>query len=183
MAKRASSKRFAQALFELSLQRDQLEPWAADLKQVSEALDHVELRSFLEHAKIPLQRKVETIKQAFQDTDPIIQNLLCLLVSRGIIDLAPEVEQVFQQLLNEHEGREEVEVHSAVPLETSEEERIGRFLADLIKKEIVLSSSVEPSMLGGLVIRVGDKLIDGSTRTKLEELGKRLQRDTSVIGV
>ena len=183
MPRRASAKRYAQAVFDLALERGQLEQWAEDLGLISQALQDQELRAFLEHAKIPLPRKVQTIEDGFQGLDPLVQNLLSLLVSRGLVELVPEVEQVYQQLLNEFRGREQVEVYSAVPLEDPERERIARFLAELINKEIVLDSQVDPSILGGLVIKVGDKLIDGSTRTRLEELGSRLQRDGAEMGV
>jgi F-type H+-transporting ATPase subunit delta len=176
MPGRASAKRYAQATFELAVQQDRLDRWAGDLRLINEGLQNPELKTFLEHAKIPLPQKVQTIAEVFPEADPLVQNLLSLLVSRGLVDLALEVENEYEQLLNEFRGREQVEVLSAVALETSERNRIAGFLTALMNKEIVLDSQVDPSILGGLVIKVGDRLIDGSTRTKLEELGKELQR-------
>ena len=182
MPRRASAKRYAQAAFDLALELGRLDLWAGDLRLVSEALQTQELRAFLEHAKVPLPQKVRTIREVFPGVDPLVQNLLSLLVSRGLTELLHEVQKGYQQLLNEHRSREEVAVWSAVPLEDPERERVARFLTELIQKEILLDSRVDPSILGGLVIKVGDKLIDGSTRTRLEELGKRLQRDSARVG-
>ena len=176
MAKRASAKRYAQATFDIALQRDQLDQWASDLGLVVEALQNEEFSAFLEHAKVPLAQKVQTIGEAFQGVDPMVRNLLSLLVSRGLAELVPEVEEGYRELLDQHRGREKVDVSSAVPLEDSEREQIIRVLTRLINKEVVLDSRVDPSILGGLVIKVGDRLIDGSTRTRLEGLGKQLQR-------
>ena len=176
MAKRASAKRYAQATFDIALQRGQLDQWASDLGLVVEALQNEDFSAFLEHAKVPLAQKVQTIEEAFQEVDPMVLNLLSLLVSRGLADLVHEVEEGYRELLDQHRGREKVDVSSAVPLEDSEREQIIRFLTRLINKEVVLDSRVDPSILGGLVIKVGDRLIDGSTRTRLEGLGKQLQR-------
>ena len=176
MAKRGSAKRYAQATFDIALQRDQLDQWANDLRLVVEALQNEEFSTFLEHSKVPLSRKVQTIGEAFPGIDPLVRNLLSLLVSRGLVEMVPDVEEGYQELLDQHRGREKVDVSSAVPLEDSEREQIIRFLTRLINKEVVLDSQVDPSILGGLVIKVGDRLIDGSTRTRLEGLGKELQR-------
>ncbi len=176
MANRASSKRYVQAAFDIALQRDRLDQWASDLRLVVDALQNEEFSAFLEHAKVPLSRKVQTIGEALQEVDPLVQNLLSLLVSRGLVELVPEIEEGYRELLGQHRGREQVEVSSAVPLEESEREQIVRFLTRLINKDVVLDSRVDPSILGGLVIKVGDRLIDGSTRTRLQGLGKQLQK-------
>ena len=182
MARRGSAKRYAQALFDIGLERGQLDAWADELHSIREALQAQELRAFLEHAKVPLSRKVRIIEEALSQTDPLLRNLLSLLVSRGLVDLMGEIETGYGRLSDQHKGREHVEVYSVVPLEDTERERISKFLTDLIEKEVLLDSRVDPSILGGLVIRVGDKLIDGSTRTRLVELGKQLQRDGAGVG-
>jgi F-type H+-transporting ATPase subunit delta len=183
MPRRASAKRYAKAVFDLAIERDQLDRLAEDLRLMNETLQNQELRAFLEHAKVPLPRKVQAVGEVLAGVDPLMRNLLSLLVSRGLVDLVSEVEDGYQQLLNEFRGREQVEVRSAVPLEDPETERIAQFLTRLINKEIVLDSQVDPSILGGLVIKVGDRMIDGSARTRLGELGKQLQRYSAGIGV
>ena len=152
------------------------------MQTINQGLQAEEFRAFLEHAKVPMPRKVHTIGEVLAGVDPIMQNLLFVLVSRGLVDLVPEVQQAYQGLLDEFKGREQVQVSSAVPLEDGERVRIALFLSELINKDVVLDTRVDPSILGGLVIKIGDKLIDGSTRTRLEELGRQLQRDSSAIG-
>ena len=179
MPRRGSARRYAEALFQLAMDQDTLDAAAQQLGQANELLQDHDLRAFLQHAKIPLQRKVETVRQLLAEAGLLVQNTLCLLVSRGLVDLTGEVEEEYRQLLNQHRSREEVEVRSAVPLEDAERERVARFVSALIDKEVVLEARVDPSILGGLVITIGDRLIDGSTRTRLTELGKQLQRNTS----
>jgi F-type H+-transporting ATPase subunit delta len=182
MPRRGSAKRYAQALFDLAVERDQVDGWAEDLILVDETLRDEELRTFLEHAKIPLQRKISAIGEAFRQVDPMVTNVLSLLVSRGMVDLVSEVSEGYQRLLNELRNREQVEVWSAVPLEDQERERVARVLTGLIDKEVIVESHVDSSMIGGLVIKVGDKLIDGSTRKRLADLGEKLQTDVAVLG-
>lgn len=183
MPRKASSKRFAQAVFGLALERGRLDQWAADLGVINEALRSPELKAFLDHAKVPLSQKVRTIEEVAPSVDPLMRNLLSLLVSRGIVELFREVSKEYHRLLDKFKGRVQVEVVSAVPLENGEKERLARFLTELVQKEIVLESRVEPSVLGGLLIKIGDRLIDGSTRSRLSDLGKRLQRYASGVGV
>ena len=183
MPGRVSAKRYAQAIFDLARENGQVERWGDDMRQVVETLQNQELRAFLEHAKVPLHSKVSTIHEIFQGAEPLVRNLTSLLVSRGLVDLVSEVEVFYRRLLNDLMSREQAEVRSAVPLGDPEKERISSFLTALINKDVVLESRVDPSILGGLVIKVGDKLIDGSTRTRLDDLGKRLQSNISIAGV
>jgi F-type H+-transporting ATPase subunit delta len=171
---RASAKRYAQAVFDIARENDTLDLWADGLRSIQEAMDNEEFRSFLEHAKVPLFQKVDTVGEVLAGMDPLVQNLMSLLVSRGLTGLVPNIEKEYQRMLDVVRNREQVEVYSAVPLEDTEKERITQFLARLMNKEVVVNSRVDPSILAGLVIRVGDKLIDGSTRARLESLGKQL---------
>ena len=172
----ASAKRYAQAIFDLALERERLDQWAEGLGALCKAMENPDMFGFLEHAKVTMPQKVRTIEEALPDVDPMLRNLLCVLVDRGLTELVPEVEKGYRRLLDAHMGREQVQVSSAVPLEDSEQKNISDFLSGLIHKEVVMETRVDPSILGGLVIRVGDRLIDGSTRTRLAEMGKRLQR-------
>ena len=175
MPRKVSAKRYAQAAFELALEQDKLEHWEAGLNRIGEALEVNELRAFLGNAKIPLAVKVQTIQAALGYIDPLMLNLLNLLVSRGISDLLPDVLTAYRHLLDQHRGREQVDLYSAVPLEDNERQQIATFVEGFIHKEVVLESMVDPSILAGLVIRVGDKLIDGSARTRLQLLSRDLK--------
>ncbi len=92
------------------------------------------------------------------------------------LPLLGEIAQQFDVLRALEEQNLDVEVVSAFPLTDAESERLARVLRDKYKKEVTLTSRVDPSLLGGAIIRAGDTVIDGSVRGKLEKLGESLLR-------
>jgi F-type H+-transporting ATPase subunit delta len=182
MARRVSGQRYAQAIFELAVEQNQLEQWAEDLRFADQVLQDEEFRTFLSHAEVPLDRKTGAIDSVLGDVNPLVKNLVSLLVTRGAASLIHDVQVGYNRLLDEYRGRQQVEVTSAVPLDDQELERITRFASSLIHKEVVVSTHVDESILGGVVIQIGDQLLDGSTKARLEELRKQLRSEVLVPG-
>ena len=180
MAKRVSGQRYAQAIFELALQNDQLELWSNDLRLADQVLQDEEFRAFLSHAEVPLERKINAVNTVLESVDPLVKNLVALLVTRGVASLMHDVQTAYNRLVDAHRGRQQVEVTSAVPLSDQELERITRFASNLINKEVVVSTQVDESILGGVVIQIGDQLLDGSTRSRLEALRKQIRSEVMV---
>jgi len=183
MPKRVSGKRYAQALFELAVEHNQLDQWAEDLRFTDQVLQDEGFLALLQHAEVPLERKISAVDTVLQDVSPLIKNLVYLLITRGAVGLIHQVQIGYNQMLDEYRGKQRVEVTSAVPLEDQELERITRFVANLIQKEVVVSTHVDESILGGVIIQIGDQLLDGSTRSRLEELRKQIRSDAAVSGV
>ena len=182
MASTLRAKRYAQAIYEMATSAEPrevektLDAWAKDFSRISEALSGEEFRVFLKHAKVPFDRKVEAIHEALgKRVNPLARNLLCVMVSQGLSDMATEVESEFQGLLDERRGVERVSVYSAIALRSRERKRIARFVEKMTSKKVELEAHVDPAIIGGLVLRIGDKLLDGSTRTKLEGLREELE--------
>ena len=182
MAPKASGKRYAQAIFELALRDEQLEPWSAELEMVSGILGDEDFNAFLKHADVPLDQKVRSIDTVLASAHSLIRNMISVLVSRGLVDLAPDIREAYVDLLDEHAGRQRVGVTSAVELDQPEVDRIAAFVSGLIKKEVVISTQVDESILGGVVIQIGDQLLDGSTRSRLEGLRSRLHSGGLALG-
>ena len=183
MPKRVSGKRYSQAIFELAVQHAQLDQWLEDLRFVDQVLQDGEFRTFLKHAEVPTSQKIQAIDTVLGDAHPLVRNLIALLVTRGVVDLVHDVQTGYAHLLDEHRGRQQVDVISAVPLDDQGLERITRFVSALIHKEVAVSAQVDESILGGVIIQVGDQLLDGSTRSRLEELRQQIRSDVAVPGV
>ena len=174
MPRRPSSKRYALAIFQIALEQGDIERWQSDLQALDEALQEREFASFLGMPKIRLDQKMSVIREAFPEMNPLAQNLLGLLVARGAVDTLPSIRESYGDLLDRHRGLERASVVSAVPLGDEQRERLAQSLRELMGKEIELTASVDPSIVAGLVARVGDRLIDGSARTRLQNLRKSL---------
>ncbi len=170
MANRLSGQRYAQAIFELAEEHEQLEQWDQDLRLAADVLGDEEFALFLKHAEVPVERKTSAIDEVLSEVHPLVRNLVSLLVNRGSVDAMRDVQEGYSHLLDERLGRQRVEVTTAVPLEDAELERITNFVAQLVGREVVLSTQVDDSILGGLIIQIGDRLLDGSTSSALERM-------------
>ena len=183
MPAQVSGKRYAQAIFELAREQDQLDQWAGDLQLVEHALQDGDFKAFLKHVEVPAADKVRAISTVLSAVHPLVQNLVHILVTGGLVDLVPQLHGAYEALLDEHLARQRVEVTSAILLEDQELERITNFLSGLIQKEVVATTMVDESILGGVVIRIGDRLLDGSARSRLEGLRNRLHAGVSLSGL
>ena len=174
MATKGSPRRYAEALFELAQERRELEAWVERLQTLVELLQNEELRNFLESPSIQLEDKVRTIRDLLEGESPLLQNLLALLTSKQHLRLASSILEEYQRLANASLGIETAQVVTAVSLEAAEQSRIAQRLSQMVDREVRIQSRVDPAILGGFIARLGDRLIDGSTRSRLRELRREL---------
>ncbi len=182
MAAKVSGKRYSQAIFELALEHDQLDQWEGDLDFVHGVLRDEEFRALLGHADVSIENKMKAIEAVMEQIHPLVLNMVKLLVTKGLVSVAGDLKDGYLELLDEHRGRQRVEVTSAVPLEPAELDRITKFVSELVRKEVVVSTEVDESILGGLVIQIGDRLLDGSTRSRLDALRNQMHSQVAVPG-
>ena len=147
-----------------------MDQWDGELEFIDGVLQDEEFNALLKHADVPVSNKRRAIDAVLRDLHPLLRNLINLLVTKGLVDAVHDVRADYGGLLDDHRGRQRVKVTSAVPLEQDEMDRITQFLSSLVRKEIVVSSDVDESILGGVVIQVGDQLLDGSTKSRLDAL-------------
>jgi F-type H+-transporting ATPase subunit delta len=175
MPKAASARRYAQAVFQIALESGELERWMDDLSFLAQALVNRDFAEFLDAPQIPLGQKTELISNTLGNAvGPLARNLVSLLSSRNLAHLLPEVAEQYQRLLDAHRGIEQAEVVSAVPLSDGQRRRVGELLQGMVGKEIRLATRVDPQVLGGFVAKVGDRVVDGSTRTRLRAMRREL---------
>ncbi len=177
MAQQLSGKRYAQAIFDLALENDQAEQWGGDLAVVAEVFEDSEFAALLKHADVPAANKLAATASVLAGINPLVRNLVDLLVSKNSVDSITGVYSGYTELLDRHLGRQRVEITTAVPLESAETDRIISFVNGLINNEVVLTTMVDESILGGLVIQIGDRLLDGSTKARLDGLRNRLHTE------
>ena len=173
---RASARRHAQAAFQIALERSELDMWRGDLKRISEAMEDPLLVAFLQSPKVPFEEKARILSQRLEGINPLAMNLAFLLVAKGRLGIVEEIVLEYGRLLDEHRGIAHAEVATAVPLDLDEKDRLTHRLSDMMAKEILVTTKLDPSIIGGLIARVGDKLIDGSIKSRLLALRESLVR-------
>ena len=159
----------------MGLEKGELDIWLDDLAALAQALENREFSELLDAPQVPVTRKADVIKDALGDSvGPLALNLVSLLSSRNVAHLVSEIAEQYQRLLDAHRGIEQAEVISAVVLNDEQRQRIELLLREIVGRDVRLTSRVQPQILGGLVARVGDRVIDGSTKTKLLEMRRQL---------
>jgi F-type H+-transporting ATPase subunit delta len=174
MAKKANARRYAQAIFEIAQEKNELDRWQTDLLKVDAAVGEVDFLAALESPKIKFEDKSRFLKERLGAVNPLTLNLALLLISRSAISLISEIAREYKGLLDEHRGIKTADIVTAVPIDDSEKNKLAAKLGELVKAKVEITSQVNPDILGGMVVRVGGKLLDGSTRSKLIALKREL---------
>ena len=169
-----SAKRYAQAALELAVERDELESWQVSLRKIADLAADARLVGLLENPRLSSVLKKDLLEERLGKINPLALNLACLLTSRSRLRFAGDISQQYDRLLDAYSGIEHAEVVTALPLEDEDKARISRRLGEIMGRKIVIDAQVDPSIVGGFIAKVGDTLIDGSLRGKLEALRKSL---------
>ena len=171
MARTVSERRYAQAVFQIALERGELDAWLEDLRLLAQARENEALFAILDAPHVSVSRKVGVANDAFGGSiSPLALNLISLLASRNAAYLAADIAEHYQRLLDAHRGIERAEAVSAVPLSDEQRRKVEEVLRGIAGKEVRLTWRVDPHVLGGLVVRIGDRLLDGSTRARLQAM-------------
>ncbi len=167
------AKRYADAFLKLALESHAVDEWGRALERASEALTRETLRD-LAAASIPLHVRSEAVERAFASETAAVRALLRMLLERNRVMLFPAVARAYRDLLDRRAGVEKAVVTTAVPLATDELQELVARLERESGKRLRATVAVDPSLLGGLVFRIGDHQLDGSVRTRLALLREHL---------
>lgn len=165
--------RYATALFDLALEQQVLDAVGADLESFAGMLDDApDLTRALASPLIDAQTKIEIIKAlgARAGFSDLTVRFLGVMGQRGRLGAAGDVIGAFLAMLADHRGETTVEIASATPLEPGQERAVTDMLQASLGKTVRLQAAVDPALLGGLVVRVGSRMIDASLKTKLRHL-------------
>ena len=174
MARGVSSKRYAQAVFQIALDGNELEKWQSDLEALGAKLGDRQLSSLFENPKVPFREKQRILRTVLAGVGPLAMNLAYLLVAKNRLGILGDLIAEYGHLVDAHRGRAHAKVTTAVSLEERGRGVLEERLAKMMQKEMVITTSVDPEIIGGVVVRIGDQLIDGSIRTRLQELRRGL---------
>ena len=175
MPAEVAAKRYAQAAFGLA-GRDAA-AWTAALDRIAVFLTEGDSARVLTNRRVAAETKQEIVEAGLGDLPRLPLNLARLLVQKGRSALARQVADYFGELLAESEGRARASAVTAVELSDQDRENLTQRLRERTGRRILLETSVDPAILGGIVVQIGDRLIDGSTRARLNALRRQLVGD------
>ncbi len=165
------AKRYARALIEVAKERGLIDTVEADLKLVVESIQQSEeLKKFLTHPKVEKEAKKELFSQLFEGkvTAETLNFLFVLIDNERETDLA-FISAAFVSLANEERGIADAVITTAKPLSEEEQTELTQQFGASIGKKLRVQTAVDPSILGGVVVKIGDRLYDGSIKAKLEK--------------
>lgn len=176
MSNSAVAKRYALALFQLTKENQLLDQLEQELRIVKEVVTNTQgLTALLNSPKLSKAKKKEILAEAFATANPIVINTLKVLVDRSREDAITDVADHFIELANEERGIAAATVYSIRPLTAAESTALSESFATKVgKKSLTINNIVDSNLLGGIKLRIGNRIFDGSLRGKLERLERKL---------
>jgi F-type H+-transporting ATPase subunit delta len=167
---------YAEALMALAEEQNAMDEIAADVAVIVNATGQVgELAQMLASPIMPARLKKQVLQRVFPDLHPLMRNFLSLLVDRGRIPFLLDICKQWQMLLRQRRNIALAQVTSAIPLNDTQKEQLRQKLLALTSAQgVELELSVDPSLIGGLAIKIGSQIVDVSVRGQLRRLASRL---------
>lgn len=176
MSNSAVAKRYALALFQLSKEHQLLDQMETELRVVKEVVtNNPGLTALLVSPKLSKAKKKEILAEAFSSASPFVLNTLKIMIDRGRADNLTALVDQFIELSNEDRGIASAEVYSTRQLTADESAALSSVFASKVgKKSLTINNIVDSNLLGGVKLRIGNRIFDGSLRGKLERLERTL---------
>jgi F-type H+-transporting ATPase subunit delta len=175
MARReTAARRYAEAAFQVASADGTLNRWQVDLAVLADALAIPQLRAVMEHPAIPFRDKERVLRRVVTEVAIEPMNLVLLMIRRGRPGAVPALRAHFEELVRHHRGITRADVRTALPLDDADRAELERTLERLAGRQVEFTETVDPGLIGGIAVRIGDRLYDASVRSRLERLRARL---------
>ncbi len=162
---------YAQAVFEEGTEKKSLGTWSTALACLSAIVADADMRRVLNDPRVDRAKKEKLLFEVAGDSfDAAAKNFVRVLLDGGRVLVTPDIAVLFEQMKARTEGKVEVEVVSAYALEAEQEGVIADAVKRRVGKEVDIKSTVDPALVGGVIIRIGDTVIDASLRGRLKQL-------------
>jgi F-type H+-transporting ATPase subunit delta len=172
-----AARRYAKALFDLAIEQNALDRMTAEMRAVGETVaGSRELQLALSNPTVDPASRKAVMSQVVQrlGVSPTVRNAVLLITDHGRVGVLPQIAELLGNLADERAGKVRAEVTSAAPLTEAQYTRLTATLERLTGRKISLARKVDPTLIGGVVTRIGDKVYDGSVKTRLAELRNAL---------
>jgi F-type H+-transporting ATPase subunit delta len=184
MLKGAIARRYAEAIFGLAIKQNTLDRTLDDVQGIAQLFSRRTLAYLLREPKVPAQRKETALREALSSRVlPTSLNLALLVVDRGLADLMPNIAVELQRMVFDYKNQAEAEVTTAAPMDDQQQVLVKQALEQRTGRTILLHTRVNPAILGGVVARVGDQVIDGSVQQRLHALQRQLLNGVATASI
>jgi F-type H+-transporting ATPase subunit delta len=169
------ARRYAEAVFDIARQQNAIDRWRSDIAFLRELLTNRRLVFVLSEPKVAFETKRAILTDlAGSRVQPDALGMALLIVEDGLVELMPNIAREFDRLYDDYYNRAEATITTALPLDQGERASLEAHLRQITGKNIILTTQVDSTILGGIIARVGDTLIDGSLRRRLDVLRDRI---------
>lgn len=179
MSDNISAEQHAKEIFKTALESNELNRWQSDLRKLANFARDTTLVALLENPKVSPDDKAKELSERLGETTPEVIKFFSEIISKGELSDIEDISYEYQKLVDSHrgiEGTENADITTAIPLDDEYTLSIARRLTSIIGKPVVVNATVDPELVGGIIIKVGDKVIDGSIRSKLANLKREISR-------
>ena len=169
----------AKQIFKTALENNELNTWQADLRNLANLTHDRTLVTSLENPDKAIDEKAKLLAERLGEAKPDAMKLVSELINKGKIDTLEDISFEYQRLLDTHrgiEGTEIAEITTAISLDDEYILDISKRLTEMIGKPVVVNTKINPSLVGGIIIKIGDKVMDGSIKSKLAALKREIGR-------
>jgi len=169
----SAARRYAEALLALAPDERAVLEFRGSLEKLSPVFDRVTVAG-LRDPSVPMRQRVEALSSALAGEPTPVRSLLVLLLEKDRIALVPQIALAFGDLVDRREGIAKARITTAVPLEVNEQKELVRRLEETSGQKLRATFAVDPTLIGGAKVQIGDHLIDSSVHGKLTALGREL---------
>ncbi|MDQ3676856.1 MAG: ATP synthase F1 subunit delta [Actinomycetota bacterium] len=171
---------YARSLFEVAKEHDSTDELREQLGQFADALDeNRDLAIFFFSPYFSLQEKKDGLKQTLEDADPTLINFLELLIEKHRMPVLFRIRHAFDRLWEQEHHILPVQISTAIELDEDVARKLGDRIAESTGQKVELTANVDPEIIGGIVLRVGNSILDASIRNRLQNLRKHVARGTA----
>jgi len=168
---------YARAVYQQAIETSSIDGWNDVLALMAAVVNDADMCSLLDDPEISNEQQAVLMLKVIGDKlDAQQQNLIKLMAENGRLKALPEVSEQFEIYRAEAEGKVDAEVRSAFPLSSEQEESITNTLKAKLGREVTITTTIDESLIGGVIIKAGDTIIDGSMKSQLESLALTLSR-------
>jgi F-type H+-transporting ATPase subunit delta len=169
-----AARRYAEAAYLIAREERREDDWRDGLQSIAALFGDPSAQRFFANSGVPVAQKSQLLDKSLAGLPPDILNLARLLLRRQRTRLAPQVSQAYQEIIDKEKGISHATVTSAVPLSDDEQRAVQKKVEQMTGGTVIIQTAVDETILGGLIVRIGDRLIDGSTRSRLLALRQRI---------